>query len=96
MKFIKKLPFESAYEKDDPIDCIVFESKENICEFNDPLNVTQFDSLGDCDNSGYYYGTSDEREPKFCARHFYQNVVNGEKGGGSILRSPENRPYDNE
>jgi hypothetical protein len=34
------------------------------------------DARGVCDPSGFFYGTSDE--PKFCARHFYLEVVSGD------------------
>jgi hypothetical protein len=49
----------------------LWQSNENICEFqDDPPNA--------CDPSGLFYGTTDSREPKFCARHFYQQVVAGD------------------
>lgn len=84
MKYITKLPFESIAQDDDyGLDCIVYKSAKNVCEFQND----QF-KMGLCDTSGHYYGTSDEREPKFCARHFYQNVVNSKKqkfDGGSHL-----------
>lgn len=72
MKFIKYLPFTSKHMNDDAIDCALWESTENICEFQHE------NDLGVCDNSGHYYGTGDLREPKFCARHFYQFVITGE------------------
>jgi len=77
MKLIKLLPFKSVLD-DQELPVALWKSKENLCEYHDPQAVTQFDSVGECDNSGYYYGTADELEPKFCARHFYQLVVNGD------------------
>ena len=67
MRYIKPLPFRSQYETDDPLDCALWQSDTTICEFN---------AAGEhCDPSGLYYGTTDEREPKFCARHFYLQVI---------------------
>ena len=70
MKFIKTLPFESILDED-VLDCGLWQSETNECEFHNDKKV------GKCDDSGYYYGTTSEREPKFCARHFYELVVNG-------------------
>lgn len=84
MKYITKLPFESFGQDDDfGLDCVVYKSPKPVCEF-----TTEPEKMGLCDDSGHYYGTSDEREPKFCARHFYQNVVGSKKqkyDGGSRL-----------
>ena len=69
MKFVRDLPFASVLGEDS-LDCVLWESAENACELENE------DGL--CDPSGYYYGTSDSREPKFCARHFYLRIVNGD------------------
>ena len=76
MRFIKTLPFKTEY-MGDQLEIGLWQSKKNVCEYYDPQNVTQFDSAGECDNSEVYYGTTDEREPQFCARHFYLKVVQG-------------------
>lgn len=68
MKFIKTLPFESVIG-DTVAPVGLFESEENICELIHHSG---------CDTSGRYYGTEDEREPKFCARHYYQEIVSGD------------------
>ncbi len=70
MKYIKDLPFHSVLN-DDELECGLWKAEENICEFKG-------DVLGVCDDSGYYYGTDSEYDPKFCARHFYQKVVIGD------------------
>jgi hypothetical protein len=67
-KFIKILLYNSILD-DSITDCALWQSEENICDLK---------KNGVCDDSGYYYGTSDDREPKFCARHFYQDVVSGD------------------
>lgn len=77
MKFIKHLPYNSTIDGD-KLDCALWESEKNICEFNHEHQPDPSDTNGECDTSGHYYGTSDEREPKFCARHFYQIVVSGD------------------
>jgi hypothetical protein len=70
MKYIKDMPFYSVLGEDQT-DCGLWQSDENICELkDDPPNV--------CDHSGLFYGTTDSREPKFCARHFYQHLVAGD------------------
>lgn len=73
MKFIKSMPFHSELDNEFNCDTAVYSSKTNICEFQ-----SSQDEDGVCDPSGHYYGTSDDREPKFCPRHFYQLVVNGD------------------
>ena len=73
MKFLKLLPFESKLNSD-KLDVGLWQRENSdldICEFWNDKEV------GVCDTSGLYYGTSDENEPKFCARHFYLLVVNG-------------------
>jgi hypothetical protein len=72
MKYIKALPYNSVLDEDE-LTCGLWKSKENVCEYQH-----MYDDAGLCDTSGYYYGTADEYEPKFCARHFYQNVVSGD------------------
>lgn len=79
MKFIKLLPFDSILD-DDKLDCGLWQSKKNICEFQSDLKVQK------CDTSGFYYGTTDELEPKFCARHFYQLVVSGDGKSNYTLK----------
>lgn len=71
MKLIKMLPFDSVMDQD-TTDCALWTDNENLCEYQTDLKA------GICDTSGMFYGTSDEREPKFCARHFYQLVVSGD------------------
>ena len=74
MKFLKLLPFESALGED-RLPCALWQKKKgdpDLCEYSN-------DQTGErCDTSGLYYGTDDEGEPKFCARHFYQRVVSGD------------------
>ena len=70
MKFLKDMPFYSELGGD-KTDCALYQGNENICDLQD-------DSRGACDPSGMFYGTTDSREPKFCARHFYQEVVSGD------------------
>ena len=72
MKFIKQMPFTTKYEGEE-LEIGLFEDKHfNSCEYVGDKKA------GRCDNSGMYYGTTDEREPVFCARHFYQ-LVTGSK-----------------
>ena len=48
------------------LDSALWYSSTNVCEFNEPLNcITEH---------GLYFGTSDEREPKFCPFHYFQNT----------------------
>lgn len=85
MKFIKLLPFVTVLDDPkDTLDCGLWQSGINECEMQGAKR-----GIDNCDNSGFYYGTSDSREPKFCARHFYQNVVNGVEGGSYILKDQE-------
>jgi hypothetical protein len=66
------MPFYSELD-DSQTDCGLWESETNVCEFQGERGT-----VGACDTSGLYYGTTDSREPKFCARHFYQLVVSGD------------------
>ena len=70
MKPIKLLPYTSVLDTEETL-CQLWQSDNNVCEFQTDAAV------GLCDTSGIYYGTDDSREPKFCARHFYQRVVSG-------------------
>ena len=70
MKFLRQMPFYALLGQD-KTDCGLWRSADNICELRD-------DSLNVCDPSGLFYGTTDSREPTFCARHFYQHVVAGD------------------
>jgi hypothetical protein len=72
MRLLQILPYSSIINGDEELDCALWHSSTNICE-RQPTTVD--DSTGLCDTSGLYYGTSDSREPKFCARHFYQSVM---------------------
>lgn len=75
MHQIKALPFCSQHLSESLIDCVLWQSDTNICEFN-PAHVSDpTDTQGLCDPSGLYYGTFDSREPKFCARHFYLRMI---------------------
>lgn len=80
MKLVKEMPFYSVLD-DNEFDCVLWQSQKQICEANDG-------SHGACDTSGFYYGTSDSREPKFCARHFY-DVVSGDGNGDYGLKDKE-------
>lgn len=75
MRLLQILPYNSVINGDDESDVALWHSNTNICE-RQPTTLD--DSTGLCDTSGLYYGTSDSREPKFCARHFYQEIVMGD------------------
>lgn len=68
MKYLKDIPFYSKLG-DDYLDCGIWESDENICELQDNQK---------CTNTTEYFGTTDSREPKFCPRHFFKDVVSGD------------------
>lgn len=72
------LPYDSELDGD-LTDCALWKAENPddhiTCEYNSDRDIP---NVGLCDNSGYFYGTSDSREPKFCARHFYQHVVSGD------------------
>lgn len=76
MKYVKQLPFDSILDGD-ITDAALWsrddDDPESLCEFQ-----SSQEKDGKCDTSGLFYGTGDSREPKFCARHFYQHVVNGD------------------
>jgi len=68
MEFVTNMPFDSVLG-DDTLSVALWKSDKNVCEYSkDSTN---------CDTSGLYYGTDDVDEPKFCARHFYMNIVSG-------------------
>lgn len=77
MQQIRTLPFRSHYEADDPLNCVLWRSETNVCEFNAAHMPAPADTSGVCDPSGLYYGTADAREPMFCARHLYLQVIAG-------------------
>lgn len=70
MHRLVELPFRSvldlAHDPTQPgLDVWLWQSPENLCELDGS-------DQGRCDTTaGLYYGTGDEREPKFCPRHFY-------------------------
>jgi hypothetical protein len=70
MKYVRLLPFWSELDGE-KFECVLWQADENICDVRELA-----DSY--CDTSGSFYGTGDEREPKFCARHFYQGIVDGD------------------
>ena len=66
--FVKTLPFTAKYDgQTHEVALFQSDKNKNICEYHND------DS--ECDNSGHYYGTRDIHEPKWCAKHFYLNVV---------------------
>ena len=77
MKFKKEMPFKSVLENNDKLEVGLWQSDKNVCEYSSEYMADPTDTEGVCDDSSYYYGTTDEREPMFCARHFYQIVVYG-------------------
>jgi len=81
MKFIKLMPFEAELDGD-KLPCGLWQNDNpNTCEFfTDPPS-----EAGACYNTGFFYGTDNELEPKFCARHFYQIVVSGDSKGNYQL-----------
>jgi hypothetical protein len=70
MQLIKALPFSSELDGD-LMECVLWQSSDNLCEAKEEGHSA-------CDTSGFYYGTLSDVEPKFCARHFYQEVVSGD------------------
>ena len=77
IKQIQVLPFK-AKMADQELTMALWKAKTNICDHYDPQQVTQFDGVGECDPSGFFYGTDHKDDPMFCARHFYQLEVNGD------------------
>jgi hypothetical protein len=85
MKFIQQLPFYSFMDGD-VLEVGLWESSENICEHQ---NLEENTCL-----AGAYYGTTDEMEPKFCARHFFQDVVSGDgKSNYKLISTEEAQKY---
>jgi hypothetical protein len=74
MKLIAHLPFVSVLDGDESSVC-AWESNENVCEYD----------LPECVVNGTYFGTDDSREPKFCQRHFFGDVTNGDGHGNYKL-----------
>jgi hypothetical protein len=71
MKYTKEAPFSTVLDGD-VIPTHLYRREEGELNPCDCQNDKE-----SCDNSGIYYGTDDEREPKFCARHFFQVVASG-------------------
>ena len=70
MELLGRTPFYSELDGEQlPVWMWKADGEENPCELHEEST---------CDNSGILYGTDVGREPKFCARHFYQFVVNGD------------------
>lgn len=89
MNFLAKLPIYSSIDGD-LLDCALWESKTNVCEFKTD------ESAGECSNTDYFFGTTDEYEPKFCGKHFFELVVSGDgKTNYKLvgLESPEAKAY---
>ena len=68
LKFVKQMPFNSLHDNI-KLEVGLWKAQQNQCELAERSN---------CDDSGLYYGTLDQMEPKFCARHFYQDVASGD------------------
>lgn len=85
MQFIKALPVYSLLD-DNVMDVGLWESAKNICEFaTDPNEFCV---------EGNYYGTTDEYEPKFCAKHFFGEVVSGDgKTNYKLITEKEAQKY---
>lgn len=47
-------------------------------------DVCELKGDGNCVKNGFYYGTEDSREPKFCARHYFAGT-NCESGFYKIV-----------
>jgi hypothetical protein len=65
------MPFTSLHDNI-KLEVGLWRADQNQCELAGKTN---------CDDSGLYYGTLDQIEPKFCARHFYQEVISCEGTG---------------
>lgn len=70
---VKELPFKTVYD-DTEHEVFLYKSWLPQCEYRDGQS-------GRCDDSGHFYGTVDCREPLFCARHFYMNVLKNDNPG---------------
>lgn len=81
MKFLQVLPFISEMDGgENNTDVAVYSSdKPEYCEFyyqGEPEKKSP--NHTDCGSDSLFWGTSDEREPKFCTKHFFNNVVIGD------------------
>jgi len=72
MKYIQHLEKLTAYidgdKENSELDVAIFYSDTNQCECQDP-NGTPCVTY-----HGFYFGTGDEREPKFCPTHYFSNL----------------------
>ena len=67
-KRIKTLPMVSVLDDiEEPI--ALWHNDRNVCELNED---------GTCSTGTRFYGTEDMREPKFCYRHFFTQIVSGD------------------
>ena len=58
--------FLSGEKETSSLDVAMWRAQENVCELADQ---------GACvTEHGYYFGTSDSREPKFCPAHFFGDL----------------------
>lgn len=52
------------------VDSAMYFSEEFICEMADGGPAEAYSCIT---HNGLYFGTSDEREPKFCPRHYFEH-----------------------
>ncbi len=74
MKLLMMQPFMTELNHE-LSDCAIWSSATHLCAFQDKVNDP---TIGNCDQSHIYYGTSDSQDPKFCARHFYLLIASGD------------------
>lgn len=72
MKYIKTLPLASELDGD-KLPVALWQSDENVCELKPEVSTPEEDCQGTM-----FFGTEDEREPKFCAYHFFIECTSGD------------------
>lgn len=81
MKLITILSFVSTID-DSEFSVAAWESPKNICDIDD----------SSCLVTGLYFGTDDSREPKFCPRHYFLDIVSGDGHSNYNLVPIRSRP----
>jgi hypothetical protein len=79
IKHFRDQPFVSVVEGQYDWPCVAWTGEDCVCELRGQ-------GLGVCDTTGIFYGTDEGTDPKFCARHFYQEVVHGDGRSNYRLR----------
>lgn len=88
IKHLAELPLVS-YMDDNEFQVNVFSAETNICEMFEaprPDDCSNDALTASASQNGMFFGTDDSHEPKFCAKHYFGSVNDGDGKSNYALK----------